>query len=62
MFTDHIIVLKLLFFVSELLRTIFYQYLCIRNAALGKYRASSLSSRLQFLCIRNASARQCQAR
>lgn len=28
------------------------QYLCIRYAALGKSKASFLSSRLQYLCIR----------
>ena len=28
------------------------QYLCIRYAALGKLKASFLSSRLQYLCIR----------
>ena len=30
------------------------QYLCIRYAALGKLKASFLSSRLQYLCIRYA--------
>ena len=32
----------------------FFLYLCIRQAALGKSRASSLSTRLQCLCIRQA--------
>ena len=41
---------------------IFILYLCIRWAALGKLRTSSLSTCLHHLCIRWASARQCQVR
>ena len=52
-----------LFFLTYFIcADIFILYLCIRWAALGKLRTSSLSTRLHHLCIRWASARQCQVR